>query len=117
MYLGLMIWPMLALAWMFNIVERGSAAYSRIRAMLAEAPVVNDGSEAVPEGRGVMKAISVRLSIRRRNIRCWRTSIYASAGPDVGHLRPDGRRQKHRLSLLQRHFDVTRAIFASTIFR
>lgn len=23
MYLGLMIWPMLALAWMFNIVERG----------------------------------------------------------------------------------------------
>ncbi|STJ17161.1 ABC transporter ATP-binding protein/permease [Escherichia coli] len=30
MYLGLMIWPMLALAWMFNIVERGSAAYSRI---------------------------------------------------------------------------------------
>ena len=31
MYLGLMIWPMLALAWMFNIVERGSAAYSRIR--------------------------------------------------------------------------------------
>ena len=54
MYLGLMIWPMLALAWMFNIVERGSAAYSRIRAMLAEAPVVIDGSEALPEGRGVM---------------------------------------------------------------
>ncbi len=52
MYLGLMIWPMLALAWMFNIVERGSVAYSRIRAMLAEAPVVNDGSEPVPEGRG-----------------------------------------------------------------
>ncbi len=34
MYLGLMIWPMLALAWMFNIVERGSAAYGRIRTML-----------------------------------------------------------------------------------
>ena len=49
-----MIWPMLALAWMFNIVERGSAAYSRIRAMLSEAPVVNDGTEPVPEGRGVM---------------------------------------------------------------
>ena len=52
MYLGLMIWPMLALAWMFNIVERGSAAYSRIRTMLAEAPVVIDGSDKVPEGRG-----------------------------------------------------------------
>ena len=56
MYLGLMIWPMLALAWMFNIVERGSAAYSRIRAMLAEVPVVNDGSEPVSEGPGILKA-------------------------------------------------------------
>lgn len=52
MYLGLMIWLMLALVWMFNIVERGSVAYSRIRAMLAEASVVNDGSEFVSEGRG-----------------------------------------------------------------
>ncbi|MRB43567.1 multidrug ABC transporter permease/ATP-binding protein, partial [Bacillus thuringiensis] len=50
MYLGLMIWPMLALAWMFNIVERGSAAYSRIRTMLEEAPTVNDGHELAPEG-------------------------------------------------------------------
>ena len=47
---------MLALAWMFIIVERGSAAYSRIRAMLAEVPVVNDGSEPVPEGPGILKA-------------------------------------------------------------
>ena len=32
MHLGLMIWPMLALAWMFNIVERVAARrYSRIR--------------------------------------------------------------------------------------
>lgn len=59
MYLGLMIWPMLALAWMFNIVERGSAAYSRIRAMLSEAPVVDDGTEPVPEGRGEL-AVAIR---------------------------------------------------------
>ncbi|MCV5349029.1 multidrug ABC transporter permease/ATP-binding protein, partial [Escherichia coli] len=55
MYLGLMIWPMLALAWMFNIVERGSAAYGRIRTMLEEAPAVDDGTEAVPAGRGVLQ--------------------------------------------------------------
>ena len=59
MYLGLMIWPMLALAWMFNIVERGSAAYSRIRAMLAESPVVDDGTEPVQEGRGEL-AVAIR---------------------------------------------------------
>ncbi|XBC38089.1 MAG: ABC transporter transmembrane domain-containing protein [Buchnera aphidicola (Floraphis choui)] len=36
MYLGLMIWPMLALAWMFNIVERGSAAWNRIQSILIQ---------------------------------------------------------------------------------
>ncbi len=34
---------MLALAWMFNIVERGSAAYSRINALLNEQPAMVDG--------------------------------------------------------------------------
>lgn len=34
MYLSLMIWPMLAIAWMFNILERGNAAYNRIQQIL-----------------------------------------------------------------------------------
>ncbi|EBX3952674.1 multidrug ABC transporter permease/ATP-binding protein, partial [Salmonella enterica subsp. enterica serovar Offa] len=52
MYLGLMIWPMLALAWMFNIVERGSAAYSRIQSLLETPPVLADGTESPQPGRG-----------------------------------------------------------------
>ncbi|MCW5196381.1 SmdA family multidrug ABC transporter permease/ATP-binding protein [Buchnera aphidicola (Pemphigus obesinymphae)] len=36
MYLGLMVWPMLALAWMFNIVERGSAAWERIQLIIGD---------------------------------------------------------------------------------
>jgi len=36
MYLGQLIWPMFAIAWLFNIIERGSAAYSRIESLLAE---------------------------------------------------------------------------------
>ncbi len=37
MYLGQLIWPMFAIAWLFNIIERGSAAYSRIESMLGSA--------------------------------------------------------------------------------
>ena len=55
MYLGLMIWPMLALAWMFNIVERGSAAWSRISALLAEAPAVEDGDKSLPHQPGMLQ--------------------------------------------------------------
>jgi ATP-binding cassette subfamily B multidrug efflux pump len=37
MYLGQLIWPMFAIAWLFNIIERGSAAYSRIESLLGSA--------------------------------------------------------------------------------
>lgn len=46
MYLGYLIWPMFAYGWLLNIVERGSAAYTRIEALLAEQnPVPDRGSD------------------------------------------------------------------------
>ncbi len=45
MYLGQLIWPMFAIAWLFNIIERGSAAYSRIESMLAERSDIEDTME------------------------------------------------------------------------
>ncbi|MFX4315035.1 ATP-binding cassette domain-containing protein, partial [Enterobacter sp. 63] len=108
MYLGLMIWPMLALAWMFNIVERGSAAYSRIRAMLAEAPVVNDGSETVPEGRGIMKADIGSFSYpQTEHPVLENVNFTLQPGQMLGVCGPTGSGKSTLLSLIQRHFDVT----------
>ena len=108
MYLGLMIWPMLALAWMFNIVERGSAAYSRIRAMLAEAPVVNDGSETVPEGRGIMKAdIGSFAYPQTEHPVLENVNFTLQPGQMLGVCGPTGSGKSTLLSLIQRHFDVT----------
>lgn len=108
MYLGLMIWPMLALAWMFNIVERGSAAYSRIRAMLAEAPVVNDGTESVPEGRGVLDvAIRQFTYPQTENPTLENVNFTLRPGQMLGICGPTGAGKSTVLSLIQRHFDVT----------
>ncbi len=93
---------------MFNIVERGSAAYSRIRDMLAEMPVVKDGSEPVPEGRG-------NLSIAIREFRYPQTeqptlnnvSAVLNPGQMLGICGPTGAGKSTLLSLIQRHFDVT----------
>lgn len=41
-YLGLLIWPMLAFGWLFNIVERGRASYDRIETLLAVKEEIND---------------------------------------------------------------------------
>jgi ATP-binding cassette subfamily B multidrug efflux pump len=108
MYLGLMIWPMLALAWMFNIVERGSAAYSRIRSMLAEAPVVNDGHEPVPEGRGVLDVAVDRFHYPQTdNVVLEKVHFSLQPGQMLGICGPTGAGKSTVLSLIQRHFDVT----------
>ena len=108
MYLGLMIWPMLALAWMFNIVERGSAAYSRIRAMLAEAPVVDDGTEPVPEGRGEL-AVAIREFCYPQTTHpaLENVNFQLKPGQMLGICGPTGSGKSTVLSLIQRHFDIT----------
>jgi ATP-binding cassette, subfamily B, multidrug efflux pump len=52
-YLGLLIWPMLAFGWLFNIVERGRASYDRVAALLREESDITDRGDAleiVPSG-------------------------------------------------------------------
>lgn len=53
LYLGHLIWPMLAFGWLFNIVERGRASYDRVDALLnIKSSVVNQegASTETPSG-------------------------------------------------------------------
>ncbi|KFX06574.1 multidrug ABC transporter ATP-binding protein [Pectobacterium betavasculorum] len=106
MYLGLMIWPMLALAWMFNIVERGSAAYSRIRQLLAQELVVKDGEELLPAERGVLE---VNISAFRYpdNTRDALQHVQFTLAPGkmLGLCGPTGSGKSTLLALILRHFD------------
>lgn len=52
-YLSLLIWPMLAFGWLFNIVERGRASYDRISSILNEEIDIDNNKDAldnVPSG-------------------------------------------------------------------
>ncbi|MCG8707108.1 SmdA family multidrug ABC transporter permease/ATP-binding protein [Brenneria sp. 4F2] len=107
MYLGLMIWPMLALAWMFNIVERGSAAYSRIRQLLSERPVVIDGTQSLPDQRGSLVAniddfhYPENTASALKNVR-----FTLKPGQMLGLCGPTGSGKSTLLALLLRHFDI-----------
>ncbi|WEG10835.1 ABC transporter transmembrane domain-containing protein [Pullulanibacillus sp. KACC 23026] len=53
LYLGQLVWPMLAFGFLFNIVERGRASYDRIKTLLAIKPDIQDKNQAkaiVPSG-------------------------------------------------------------------
>nr|WP_256353404.1 ABC transporter transmembrane domain-containing protein [Aeromonas sp. sif2416] len=67
MYLGQLIWPMFAIAWLFNIIERGSAAYSRIESLLAERSDIQDPAAPQPLTASFplcMKGVDYRLEQR-----------------------------------------------------
>ncbi|HHC6514962.1 TPA: ABC transporter transmembrane domain-containing protein [Vibrio parahaemolyticus] len=49
MYLGLMIWPMLAFAFLFNIIERGSAAWNRLQEIFDEQPEIIGGTQPLDD--------------------------------------------------------------------
>jgi ATP-binding cassette subfamily B multidrug efflux pump len=108
MYLGLMIWPMLALAWMFNIVERGSAAYGRIRALLAQAPDITDGACPLPAGRGVLEADIHCFSYpQTESPTLCSVTFRLAPGQMLGLCGPTGAGKSTLVGLIQRHFDVT----------
>lgn len=48
-YLGLLIWPMLAFGWLFNIIERGRASYDRVFLLLKEKEEITDAPHALDE--------------------------------------------------------------------
>ncbi|MEY0433704.1 SmdA family multidrug ABC transporter permease/ATP-binding protein [Providencia huaxiensis] len=108
MYLGLMIWPMLALAWMFNIVERGSAAYSRILSLLNEPLVIQDGSHSLQPEKGNLNVNIISFSYPETT----RTALHdirfdLKPGQFLGICGPTGAGKSTLLTLLQRQFDVT----------
>lgn len=107
MYLGLMIWPMLALAWMFNIVERGSAAYSRIRTLLAESPVVEDGSRRLSPARSTL-AVQIDAFSYPQAAKPTLNDVrfVLKPGQMLGLCGPTGSGKSTILALIQRHFDI-----------
>ncbi|MTC24257.1 MULTISPECIES: SmdA family multidrug ABC transporter permease/ATP-binding protein [unclassified Providencia] len=107
MYLGLMIWPMLALAWMFNIVERGSAAYSRILSLLDEPLVIKDGNQSLLAEKGELN-VNIRTFSYPETQRHALHDIQFDVKPGrfLGVCGPTGSGKSTLITVLQRHFDV-----------
>lgn len=108
MYLGQMIWPMLALAWMFNIVERGSAAYSRINSLLNEKLDMIDGDLSPKQGRGVLSVDIERFLYPEQTTEVLKNIHFIlSPGDMLGICGMTGSGKSTLLTVIQRLYDVT----------
>ena len=50
-YLGILAWPMMALGWAVNMIQRGKASLERLNRILNEVPEVYDGPDTIASGR------------------------------------------------------------------
>jgi ATP-binding cassette subfamily B multidrug efflux pump len=108
MYLGQLIWPMLAFGYLMNVVQRGRASLDRIQALLAVKPDIVDAPHAVD----VVPSGDIRYQIQ--------TFTYPSAshpalrdihvtvrqGQTLGIVGRTGSGKTTLLKLLLREFDV-----------
>ena len=71
-YLGMLIWPMIALGWVTNLFQRGAASMGRIRSVMdleAEADLGGDGVPARAAGSAVeLRGISFRYPGTERDV-------------------------------------------------
>jgi ATP-binding cassette subfamily B protein len=59
LFLGELVWPMIAIGWVINLLQRGTASLARIRRVLDEEPRVQDAAGAVDPGE-IDGAVTVR---------------------------------------------------------
>ncbi|MDQ1237714.1 MAG: ABC transporter transmembrane domain-containing protein [Wigglesworthia glossinidia] len=106
MYLGLMIWPMLAFAWTFNIVERGNVAYNRIYAYLNLEPFKN-GNLPVPGHQGNILISIDKFSYPDSNqVVLKNIKINIKPKSYIGLCGPTGSGKSTLISLILRNLDL-----------
>lgn len=59
-YLGLLVWPMIALGWVTNIFQRGAASMGRLNYILHAKPQIDDRHAAVPSNTPIAGEIEFR---------------------------------------------------------
>ncbi len=109
MYLGNLIWPMLAFGWLFNIVERGHASYDRIRALLSIKPSVVDKEDAidlVPQGDISYRINSFNYNSEEETV-LKEISFDLKRGETLGIVGRTGSGKSTLSRLLLREFDLT----------
>ena len=108
-YLGLLTWPMMALGWVTNLIQRGKASLERIDKILQTVPEISDMPTAQPQG-------SPKQGMALHNV----SFAYEKGGPSVlseinlslepgatlGLVGPPGCGKTSLIHLIPRFYDV-----------
>jgi ATP-binding cassette subfamily B multidrug efflux pump len=111
LYLGMLIWPMIALGWVVNLFQRGAASMGRVSAILNAVPRVASPAEgahapAAVRGEVEFRGVSFRYPGTEREVLS-EVSFHVPAGATVAVVGPTGSGKSTVISLLARLYDPT----------
>jgi ATP-binding cassette subfamily B protein len=113
-YLGLLAWPMMALGWVTNLIQRGRASLDRVHAILASTPDIRTAAEAqslgTPRGDVVFEAVGFHYPGSPGShpaLALDGIDLSIAAGSVLGIVGPPGSGKSTLLSLIPRLHDVT----------
>jgi ATP-binding cassette subfamily B protein len=110
-YLGLLTWPMMALGWVTNLIQRGRASLDRIHAIVTTMPEVADLPHARPSGRidGAICFENVTFAYDKQGAPVLSGIRFELApGEALGIIGPPGSGKTSLLNLIPRFYDVSR---------
>jgi ATP-binding cassette subfamily B protein len=113
-YLGLLTWPMMALGWVTNLIQRGRASLDRINRILETRPEIKNRKHAVRlgqlQGRIVFKEVDFAYNHKGNGDTPVLSGISLALEPGkvLGIVGPPGSGKTTLLSLIPRLYDVSR---------
>jgi ATP-binding cassette subfamily B protein len=110
-YLGLLVWPMIALGWVMGLYQRGMASMGRIVKILQEKPLVQESPTLVqlPQIRGEIEFRNLSFSYPRTETEALKNiNLRIEAGQTVAIVGATGSGKTTLVNLISRTYPVTR---------
>ena len=106
LYLGQLVWPMFAFGWLVNLVQRGKAAWERIREFLDTPSAVPDTGELLQVQEPLLEARIRRFAYPGRNAPALAgVDVVLPPGHTLGIVGPTGAGKSTLLALIARFYE------------
>jgi len=112
-YLALLTWPMMALGWVTNLIQRGRASLDRVNAVLETHSAVRDDAQALPleapHGNIVFEKVGF-VYAQKETPALTDIDLRIEAGSVLGIVGPPGSGKTTLLNLIPRLYDPTAGV-------
>jgi ATP-binding cassette subfamily B protein len=111
-YLNLLTWPMMALGWVTNLIQRGGASLERLDRIMQRTPDIQECSDPrrLPhiQGRITFEQVDFAYASNPPDVVLSDLNVHVDPGCIIGIVGPPGSGKSTLLQLVARIYDVTR---------